>query len=223
LCIPGERVHVIPHIVLGDSTVGNCVLENDRLILFFGRIWPYKGLEYLIRAEPLITSKMPDARIMIAGHGEDFARYQRLMTHPENFIVHNEYILEERAATLFQQASMVVLPYTEASQSGIIPVAYTFSKPVVATTVGALPEMVEHGRTGFLVPPRDERALAAAIVRLLQDKQLRDRMGRCGKQKVDAECSPDVVAQQTLAVYRRAVDKGRSLPSYVGNKRVDLP
>jgi glycosyltransferase involved in cell wall biosynthesis len=205
LRIPRASVHVMPMIALGDDTAQNHVQEDDRLILFFGRIWEYKGLEYLIRAEPLITAQVPEARITIAGQGEDFARYRGMMVHPERFTVYNEYVSDEKRAELFRRASIVVLPYIEASQSAVIPVAYTYAKPVVATVVGGLSEMVDHGRTGYLVPPRDERALAEAVVRLLQDKALRRQLGANGKRKVDTECSPNVVAQQTLAVYHRAI------------------
>jgi len=65
--------------------------------------------------------------------------------------------------------------------------------------------MVEDGRTGFLVPPRDPQALADAIVRLLRDRELRHELGGNGKQKVDSEWSPEAVALQTLGVYRRAL------------------
>jgi glycosyltransferase involved in cell wall biosynthesis len=203
--IRSEIVHVIPHVVLGNDHIGRETAEREGQILFFGRIWGYKGLEYLIRAEPLITSRVPGARIVIAGQGESFDRYRRLLKNPENFLILNEYISEERQSELFRQSSLVVLPYVEASQSGVIPVAYTFAKPVVATTVGALPEMVEDGRTGYLVPPRNPEALAVAIVRLLKDRQLRRRMGENGKGKIDSECSPEVVARQTLGVYRDAI------------------
>ncbi|MBI4787670.1 MAG: glycosyltransferase family 4 protein [Chloroflexi bacterium] len=209
--VPENSVHVIPHIALGDEQAKSEIKEDDHLILFFGRIWEYKGLEYLIRAEPLITEQVPNARILIAGEGDDFGRYRRMMVHPDRFIVHNDYIGEEQRAEYFRRASVVVLPYVEASQSGVIPVAYTFGKPVVATTVGGLPEMVEDGRTGYLVPPRDERQLADAIVRLVRDKELRRHMGANGKRKLDAECAPAVVARQTLAVYQRAV-AGKSHP-----------
>jgi len=183
--------------------------SNHPTVLFFGRVWEYKGLEYLIRAEPLISAKIPDATIVIAGQGEDFGRYRRLMVHPDRFVICNEYVTDERRSELFGQASLVVLPYIEASQSGVIPIAYSFKKPVVATTVGGLPDAVDHGRTGYLVPPRDERALADAIVRLLGDAPLRAQMGLNGKQKLDAECAPSVVARQTMAAYQRAV-AGRS-------------
>jgi glycosyltransferase involved in cell wall biosynthesis len=201
LRFPKEHVHVIPHIVLGDSTAQPQVREAARLILFNGHIWAYKGLEYLRRAEPLITARVPEAKIVIAGEGEDFACYRRQMVHPDAFIVHNEYVPDDKRTALFRQASLVVLLYIDASQSGVIPLAYTFAKPVVATTVGSLPEMVEHGYTGYLVPPRDEQALADAIMRLLQDQELCRQYGANGKRKIDTECSPSIMAEQMLAVY----------------------
>jgi glycosyltransferase involved in cell wall biosynthesis len=189
--IAPERVDVVPIIALGDETLDTRTPDDGRQVLFFGRIWGYKGLEYLIRAAPLIADEIPDARIVIAGEGEDFARYRRMMANPDQFVVRNEYVSDAERAELFRRASVVVLPYVEASQSGVVPLAYRAGKPVVATTVGGLPEIVEHGRTGLLVPPRDERALAEAVVRV-------------------RECSPAVVAGQTLAVYRRALGRGES-------------
>ncbi len=214
--IPADKIDVIPHIAIGDETASKETPVDDNLILFFGRIWPYKGLDYLIRAEPLITAQAPDARIIIAGAGEAFDRYRRMMVHPERFVVHNEYVSEEKQAALFRRASVVVLPYIQATQTGVIPVAYTFRKPVVATAVGGLPDMVEDGRTGYLVPPRDEQALAQAIVRLLNDRGLRKQMGANARRKLDSECSPSVVARQTLDVYHRALN---SIPADVENER----
>jgi starch synthase len=205
LRLPSEIVHVIPMVTLGDDLAHSQLQEDDHQILFFGRIWEYKGLEYLIRAEPLITAQVPNASIVIAGRGDDFTRYRRLMVHPERFTVYNEYVPDDKRDELFRRAGVVALPYIDASQSAVIPIAYTFAKPVVATTVGGLPELVDHGRTGYLVPPRDERALADALVRLLRDKKLRHQLGANGKRKIDTELSPDAVARQTLAVYRRAI------------------
>lgn len=199
-----KNIHRLPHIQLGSEPVPVKFEEDENLILFFGRIWEYKGLEYLIRAEPLITSRVPQARILIAGQGEDFERYRRMMKNPEHFLIDNDYISEERTGEYFQRASVVVLPYIEASQSGVIPLAYSAGKPVVATEVGGLPEIVEDGRTGHLVPPRDVGQLADAVVRLLLDRNLRREMGIRGKEKIEAECSPEVVAQKTIDVYRRA-------------------
>lgn len=200
------KTSVIPHIQIGGSASSSNAREGENLILFFGRIWEYKGLEYLIRAEPLITARVPNARFLIAGEGEDFARYRRMMVHPDRFIVHNEFISEDRAAGYFRRASVVVLPYIEASQSGVIPMAYSAGKPVVATTVGGLPETVDNGRTGYLVPPRDSLRLADAVTKLLLDEPLRRHMGANAKRKIEAECSPSVVAEKTMEIYRRAVE-----------------
>jgi glycosyltransferase involved in cell wall biosynthesis len=207
LGIKEDKLDVIPHIQLGQDGLGQGVVESEkadhpRTVLFFGRIWPYKGLDYLIRAEPWIAEHIPDIRIVIAGHGEEFERYRRLMAHPERFVVLNRHIADAEVATLFQQADVVVLPYTEASQSGVIPIAYTYGKPVVGTTVGGLPEMIEDGVTGFLVPPGDERRLAEAIVAVFRDDAQRRRMGDAGKRKIERECSPSVIARQTFEVYR---------------------
>jgi len=208
------HISVIPHIQIGEDLPSVETKEEEHLVLFFGRIWEYKGLEYLIRAEPLITARVPDARILIAGQGEDFSRYARMMVHPDRFMVHNEFISEDRAADYFRRASVVVLPYIEASQSGVIPMAYSAAKPVVATAVGGLPEMVEDGRTGYLVAPRDAAQLADAVARLLVDAHLRRRMGENGKRKMEGECSPSVIAKKTLDIYHQAVERvaaGRTL------------
>jgi glycosyltransferase involved in cell wall biosynthesis len=205
-----DVVDVVAHISLGNTPDDPLPRDEEPTILFFGRIWEYKGLEYLIRAEPLITAEIPNATIVIAGAGEDLDRYRRLMVHPERFVIRNEYVSDDVRAALFQQASVVALPYIEASQSGVLPLAYKHMKPVVATTVGGLPEMVDEGRTGYLVPPRDERALAAAVVRLLRDADLRRQFGLNGRRKLDEECAPADIARRTLDVYHRALDPTRS-------------
>jgi glycosyltransferase involved in cell wall biosynthesis len=202
-----DIVEVVPHISLERAPDEAPPAAEGPTILFFGRLWPYKGLEYLIRAEPLITAAVPDARIVIAGHGEDFTRYRALMCHPDRFIVYNERVPDARRAELFRQASVVALPYVEASQSGVIPLAYAWRKPIVATEVGGLPEMVEDGRTGYLVPPRDERALASALVRLLRDPRRCREFGLNGHRKLEAECAPAVVARHTLDVYQHALSR----------------
>jgi starch synthase len=214
-----KNVSVIPHIQIGEGLPPSTNKEEDHLVLFFGRIWEYKGLEYLIRAEPLIAALVPDVRILIAGQGEDFSRYANMMAHPDRFIVHNEFISEDRAADYFCRASVVVLPYIEASQSGVIPMAYSAGKPVVATTVGGLPEIVEDGRTGYLVAPRNAAQLADAVTSLLLDAPLRHRMGENGKAKLEAECSSGVIAQKTLDVYQRAFEgfSGASRRTTAGN------
>ena len=96
-----------------------------------------------------------------------------MMVNPDNFIIHYEFISDEGRSELFRRASVVVLPYIEASQSHIISLAYRFGKPVVATRVGGLPAMVDDGKTGFLVAPRDVDGLSKAVVRLMENEEMR--------------------------------------------------
>ena len=218
LNIPADTVHVMPYVLIGDvDATSETIVQEEPIILFFGRIWPYKGLEYLIKAEPLITSKVPNARIVIAGTGEDFERYRRMMVNPDHFIVYNDYVSDEDRALLFQRASVVVLPYIEASQSHITSLSYRFGKPVVASRVGGLPEMVDDGKTGYLVPPRDVTALSDAVVRLMQNAEMRKAFGENGRRKVNAECASDVVGRKTRSVYRRAIKDSPARNNFIEN------
>ncbi len=179
-------------------------------MLFFGRIWPYKGLEYLIRAEPAISAAVPDVRIVIAGRGEDLARYRALMRHPERFEVRDEYVPYDGIGSLFRAASVVALPYIGGSNSGVLHTAYAYGRPVVATSVGGLPEVVDEGRSGFVVPPRDPDALAAAIVRVLREPGLAAAMGARALEKARTEHDPATAARLTLPVYEAALRRRRS-------------
>jgi glycosyltransferase involved in cell wall biosynthesis len=211
--IPTENVHVIPRGVnsIYRRFLKSNIEEEDHLILFFGRIWEYKGLRYLIEAEPLITEKVPTAKIVIAGKGENFGKYLRMMVHKEKFIIHNQAIRNEMVAELFQRASVVVLPYIEASQSGIVPLAYAFKKPVVVTDVGSIPEVVDNGKTGYIIPPRNPKKLAEAIIDLLKDKEKRREMGENAYRKTEEELSWDNIAVKTIEVYKKALsDRFRS-------------
>jgi glycosyltransferase involved in cell wall biosynthesis len=179
--------------------------EDGNLILFFGRIWKYKGLEYLILAEPIIKKEVPDAKIIIAGAGEKFKRYKDMMVNKDNFIIHNYRIPYNMGAELFQRCSLVVLPYIDASQSAVILTAYGFKKPVVVTSVGSIPEIVDDGITGYIVPPKDVNALAKAIIKLLKDEKLRRQMGENAYKKLKTDLSWDNIAEKTIQVYKEAI------------------
>lgn len=208
--VPAAKVHAI-HI--GEHEVAPFkkyerpdIEEDGNLILFFGRIHEYKGLEYLIKAEPLITEELPDARIVIAGAGEDFKKYEAMIgDRREHFIVHNYHIPYQEGAELLQRCSLVVLPYVEASQSGVVPTVYGFKKPVVVTDVGSVPEAVEEGKTGFIVPPREPEALARAVIMLLRDEKLRKQMGENAYRKLKEDFSWGTIAQRTIEVYNKAL------------------
>jgi glycosyltransferase involved in cell wall biosynthesis len=205
--VAANKIHVVPHGTYDfyRQWARDEITEQADTILFFGRIWDYKGLQYLIEAEPQITARVPNARIVIAGRGDDFSQYERMMVHRERFVVLNERIPDEQVAQLFQEASVVVCPYIEASQSGVLALANAFGKPVVATTVGGIPEMIAHGQTGLLVPPRDARRLAEAVVTLLQNPSLRQAMRQHALHQSQTEFSWTSIANRTMSVYRQAL------------------
>ncbi|HEY3422381.1 MAG TPA: glycosyltransferase family 4 protein [Methanocellaceae archaeon] len=217
---PASKVRSIPigpHNIDAFKFYENKDLKEDgNMVLFFGRILEYKGLEYLIKAEPYITKEIPDARIVIAGSGDQMDKYERLMVNKDRFEVYHRYIPYTEGAGLFQRASVIVLPYVEASQSGVVSTAYGFKKPVVVTNIGSIPEIVDEGITGLVVPARDPEALAKAIVRLLKDERSRLQMGANAYKKLNTDLSWDRVVEKTMGVYREAVNghrkgKGRDI------------
>ena len=188
------------------------VMPDDRAVLFFGSLRPNKGIDVLLRAVPLIAAEVPGVRFIIAGAGDYPSVHKQAAEHPDWFEVNNQFVKAEEVHIYFQRAAIVVMPYIEASQSGVLPLAYLFERPVVATRVGSIPEIMEDGITGYLIEPNDEIALAHAIVRLLNDKKLREEMGKAGAAKLDKELSWHVIAEKTLDVYEKAKISYNSKP-----------
>lgn len=151
------------------------IIKNSHNVLFFGRISPYKGIEYLCHAMLKVKEQVPDATLTIAGGGKiyfDIAPYQK-----QDWVeVINRYVGMEELAGLLQNCSLSVCPYTDATQSGVIMTSCSLCKPVVATNVGGLGEMVDDQKTGLLVPPKDVDALAQGIITLLKNDMLRKEM-----------------------------------------------
>ena len=146
---------------------------DDKVILFFGYVRKYKGLHYLIQAMPAIREQM-DVKLLIAGEFyDDREKYleQIEQLNLQNVVsVFDDYIPNEHVGFYFNAADIVVLPYASATQSGIIQIAYNYDKPVITTNVGGLPEVVEEGKTGFIVPAEDVESLTAAIIKFFKIK-----------------------------------------------------
>ncbi len=147
-----------------------------KVILFFGIVRPYKGLQYLIEAMPMVIEKVPDVCLVIAGEfWEDKEEYEKQITDlgiAEHILMFDQYVPNEDIELYFASADLVVLPYVSATGSGVTQVAFGFNKPVVATSVGDLPQVIEHGRRGFITHPGDARGLAEAIINTLKDNVL---------------------------------------------------
>lgn len=144
-------------------------------VLFFGRISPYKGIEYLCRAMVKVRKEIPDATLTIAGNGNlyfDFSEYQNYKW----INLRQHYVDMKELATLLQRSDIVVCPYTDATQSGVIMTCFALTKPVIVTDVGGLSEMVESGKTGIVVPPRNSEVLANAIISVLKNDHIKELM-----------------------------------------------
>lgn len=169
---------------------------------------PHKGQRHFVEAAALVVREVPDARFVIAGEGELRGALEQQIRHlgldkhvllagfrPDVLSLH-------KAFDLFVMSSV-----TEGLGTSLLD-AMACGRPVVATTAGGMPEVVQDGKTGILVPPRDHQAMAHAIVRLLQDESLRQRMGAAGLSLVNAQFSAERMVADTLRVYERIVAEG---------------
>jgi glycosyltransferase involved in cell wall biosynthesis len=137
------------------------------ILLFFGRVTAYKGLEVLLQAYRQVRQRRP-VRLLIAGDG-DLRPYQPLLEGLPDVEITNRWIDESEIYTFFERATLLVAPYTSASQSGVIAIASGFGLAVVATQSGGIPEQIQHGMTGILVQPGSVDELVKAIESLLDD------------------------------------------------------
>jgi len=163
-----------------DRTVARKRLElptDAPLALFFGFVRRYKGLDVLLKAWPDVQQTHANAFLCIAGEAyDDPAPYRaqiEALPAPHRVRWDNRYIPEDQVADYFAAADVVVQPYRHATQSGVVQIAAHADRPVIVTDVGGLPEMIDEGRTGFVVPPEDSGALADAIVRAFTPNQQR--------------------------------------------------
>lgn len=143
------------------------------MILYFGLVRPYKGLIYLLEAARTLRRQGTSFHLRVAGEFyqgyNDAADLVSRWELEEYVTLENRFIPDREVAMYFSATDVVALPYLTATQSGIVPIAYQFNRPVVVTEVGGLPEVVRPGETGFLVPPGNSFELAEAIRKNLPD------------------------------------------------------
>ena len=205
-------IEVIPHgaySVFGDGGSG-AAPEPDTL-LFFGNVVPPKGVDTLIRAVPYITEEIPDLNVIVAGDGQIPRAVEPVIeAHPENFEIHDRFIPNGEVGEFFERAQCVVLPYREQNgtkgHSGVLSTAFTFGKPVVASTAGVFPEYVGERGCGQVVPPEDPEQLAEALVYVLTNPEDRQRMAEASR-RMASELSWDSIAEKHLDLYRRLLSE----------------
>lgn len=191
--------------------------EGPPTICFIGRFESRKGPDTLVRALPKIKAEIPDVMLRLNGHDTSDSRRPSFAAHlrglaadlevSANVDVNERWgshqtVLDEMAAS-----SVCVMPSRWESFGYVAAEASALGRPVVASDIPALAEVVDAGRTGLLVGPEDVDGWAAALVELLTDPARARAMGRAGRQLMSSERDPDKVAAETMAVYREAVDR----------------
>lgn len=178
-----------------NSYVRNCKIQKR--ILFFGRIHEYKGVSILLDAMNIVIKEIPDIILRIAGRGSICITDQhKVIQLGKNVEIINKWIGNSEIHKFFSDVDLIVAPYIEASQSGVVMLSYAFGKPVIVTNVGGLPEQVMDG-SGIVVPPNDAIALAKAIISIYKDENNLIQMGNIANSLNDSvfswNCSASIL------------------------------
>lgn len=198
---PPSRLAVIPH---GDESLFGAdapAPASEPRALFFGDWRKVKGLAVLMDAFDALVARRPEVRLTIAGSPAAADLDPQLVCrwaagHGERVSVIDRYVPIEDVPALFGAARVVVNPYLAGYQSGVVHLAMTMARAVVASDVGDLSSAVRDEETGLLVPAADPAALAAALERVLLDPELAARMGEAGRSSVMTGSSWAVVAER---------------------------
>lgn len=180
------RVDVHPHPIYDQfpQPLNKLQKRTDLELLFYGYVRPYKGLDSLIDA---LAEIKREVTLTIAGEFWDDLEYYKERVKSlglnDRVEIRPHYHSDAETATLFERADVVVLPYRSATGSGIVPLAYHYGKPVVATRVGGFPDVIVEGRTGWLVEPDNHSELAEVIEQLSRNRTL--------------ECAPHILKMKS--------------------------
>jgi len=212
-----SRVHVVYNGVdlerFNPSIDGEEVKErygiaNSPLVLFVGRLAPYKGIRFLMMAIPRVLQRVPNVRFLVVGSARyDLARMNEFFKTPgiRKSVLFSGYVPDKDLPKMYAACDVFCYPSLWEG-FGLTPAeAQACGKPVVAFKTCAIPEVVKDGETGILVPPRDYNELARAICDLLLDEGVRLKMGENARKRAEKVFSWYRVAKQTLQVYERAI------------------
>jgi len=198
---------------------------DARVVLFFGFIKPYKGLDQLLRAFNVVCTRIKNAYLFVVGEPrEPFERYQKLIRElgiEQRVVVQLGYVPSSAVARYFGIADVVTLPYVNdeaIDQSAVAQLAYAFSRPLVVTDVGGLSEMVRDGQTGYIVPPGRVNELANRLVDILSDPSRAQEMGRSGHQLVDSLKHSQSTSARHIECYRAAIGRGNAPGEGIGSR-----
>lgn len=186
-----------------------------KAILFFGQIKHVKGLDVLIRAFASVQKHRPESWLVIAGPlwKDDFEPYAKLIRElglQKNVLIDLRYVPDAEVPVYFHAADVVALPYYRIYQSGVLLMAQAFGRPVIASAVGGLAEVICDGETGWLVPPGDHAALAGVLRRVLADTESAEAVGQEGRRWVEEQYAWPKLAAQIKTLYSGVLEQTSS-------------
>jgi glycosyltransferase involved in cell wall biosynthesis len=174
---------------------------GSQIVGVVARLEPEKGHPALLEAWPLVLREVPDVYLLIVGEG---SRRDALEAQARELRIAHRVVFTGRrddVPAVTAALDVAVLPSYREAQGMVILEAMALSRPVVASNVGGIPEMIEDGVTGLLVPPHDAAALAAAIVRLLKNHPLADTLGRAGHDMVHDRFCIELMVEAVASIY----------------------
>jgi glycosyltransferase involved in cell wall biosynthesis len=179
---------------------------EDPVILFFGLLRPYKGIDTLLEA----FRRIEGAELWIVGNPRmELGRLRQLAAEaPGRVRFLTRFVEDAEIPAMMRRADVVVLPYRDVEHSGVLYAALAFGKPLVLSAVGGFPEVAEQG-AARLIPPEDSTALAAELSDLVKDESGRAELGKAAAAAASGSYSWDQAARQTLALYEELLGEGR--------------
>lgn len=209
------------------------IRNTQKTILFFGRIKPYKGLEYLIAAFQRLAARQGDYQLLIAGRLEEgcegywdsIQREMKEYVDAGRIISRTEFVPDRELEIYFKAGDVLILPYKEIFQSGVIFLGYSFGLPAIVADVGSLKDDLVEGKTGFVFKPEDPDDLARAIEQYFASELFADLEVRRREIRDHAleRHSWSVVGQETLRVYRSLLQRGARALADRGASSVSVP
>ena len=210
-----DRIHVIPHgVEVYPSWVRPPRPPGPPTVVYLGRLEHRKGTVELLQAIPEVLRVVPEARFVLIGNdrphcpgGRTHAQYleQDFPSEVRRQVTLAGRLPQPEVDRWLQTADLFVAPSRYESFGLIFLEAMRWGTPVIGTTAGGIPEVVEHNRSGILIPPENPRELAAAMVRLLKEPARCVALGQAGRQRVEEEFSVERMAQRVAAFYEEVL------------------
>jgi glycosyltransferase involved in cell wall biosynthesis len=188
----------------------NYRLENNRILLFVGRLVKYKGIEYLLKAMKTVLRTVGNVRLLIVGDGplRGELEYLTRKMNLEKYVIFVGNVNSELLRNIYALADLFVLPSISKSEGfGIVLIeAMTYAKPIIASNVGGIPYVVNNGLTGVLVTPRNSEELGNRIIELLSDTGKAQNLGKKGQEYVRKHYSWEHTIKQLVEVYIESIE-----------------